>query len=122
MHPTPISESISRLRNAVHDAVESAAHPSSKPHKEANRALQKCLIQLARDGEILLKGREQQWVSVTTRLPDADLLVLIALNDDDVWTGYRDGDIWRYVDAMPITGERVTHWMPMPAPPTRSAA
>jgi len=44
-------------------------------------------------------------------------LVLIALNDDDVWTGYRDGDIWRYVDAMPITAERVTHWMPMPPHP-----
>ena len=59
------------------------------------------------------------WTDVAAALPDDDTLVLIALNDDDVWPGYRDGDVWRYVDAMPITVERVTHWMPLPpAPPT----
>jgi hypothetical protein len=58
-----------------------------------------------------------EWKSVDERLPDDSTLVLIALNDDDVWTGYRDGDIWRYVDAMPITKERVTHWTHMPAHP-----
>jgi hypothetical protein len=57
------------------------------------------------------------WKLVAEGLPDDDILVLIALNDDDVWTGYRDGDIWRYVDAMPIASERVTHWMPLPAHP-----
>jgi hypothetical protein len=58
-----------------------------------------------------------EWVNVAHQLPDDDTLVLLALNDDDVWPGYRDGDAWRYVDAMPITTERVTHWMHMPAAP-----
>ncbi len=57
------------------------------------------------------------WADVATALPDADTLVLLSLNDDDVWPGFLDGDTWRYPDAMPITGERVTHWMSMPAPP-----
>jgi hypothetical protein len=57
------------------------------------------------------------WTDIAAALPDADTLVLLALNDDDVWPGYLDGDTWRYVDAMPITRERVTHWMHMPAPP-----
>jgi hypothetical protein len=57
------------------------------------------------------------WKPVEERLPDAETLVLIALNDDDVWTGYLDGDVWRYVDAMPITKERVTHWAHLPAHP-----
>lgn len=57
------------------------------------------------------------WKPVEERLPDDGTLVVIALNDDDVWTGYRDGDIWRYADAMPITKERVTHWTPLPAHP-----
>lgn len=57
------------------------------------------------------------WTDVAAALPDDDTLVLVALNDDDVWPGYRDGDVWRYVDAMPITVERVTHWMPLPAAP-----
>jgi hypothetical protein len=59
------------------------------------------------------------WKPVAQGLPDDDVLVLIALNDDDVWAGYRDGDLWRYVDAMPITTERVTHWMHLPAYPAR---
>lgn len=61
------------------------------------------------------------WTPVAEGLPDDDTLVLIAVNDDDVWTGYRDGDLWRYVDGMPITVERVTHWMRMPAHPARTA-
>lgn len=62
------------------------------------------------------------WTSVSARLPDDDTLVVIALNDDDVWTGYRDGDIWRYADARPISAERVTHWMPLPPAPGAQAA
>lgn len=57
------------------------------------------------------------WTPAAAALPDDDTLVLLALNDDDVWPGYRDGDTWRYVDAMPITGERVTHWMHLPPAP-----
>jgi hypothetical protein len=57
------------------------------------------------------------WIDAAIALPDADTLVLLALNDDDVWPGYLDGDIWRYVDAMPITSERVTHWMHLPTGP-----
>lgn len=61
------------------------------------------------------------WQPVAGALPDDSTLVLIALNDDDVWTGYRDGDIWRYADAMPIVSERVTHWARMPDPPTEES-
>lgn len=57
------------------------------------------------------------WKDAGAELPDDDTLVLLALNDDEVWPGYRDGDIWRYVDAMPITGEHVTHWMHLPPAP-----
>jgi len=62
-----------------------------------------------------------EWHLAAGRLPDDGTLVLIALNDDDVWTGYRDGGTWRYVDGKPIAGERVTHWAHMPAPPTEEA-
>ena len=113
---------LTSMDSAFRNAVESAAHPSSKPHREATRFFAKRSAEVKKAIVLLSQEREKAWIPVTEKLPDADLLVLIALNDDDVWTGYRDGDIWRYVDAMPITGERVTHWMPMPAPPTRGAA
>ena len=58
-----------------------------------------------------------EWIAVDVKLPDDDNLVLIALNDDDGWPGFRDGDGWRYLDAIPITVERVTHWMSLPSPP-----
>lgn len=61
-----------------------------------------------------------EWIEVEKRLPDADLLVLIALNDDDVWTGFCDADGWRYVDSVPIKAERVTHWAHLPEAPVRT--
>jgi len=63
--------------------------------------------------------KTNEWNDAAAALPDDQALVLIALNDDDVWTGYRDAGIWRYVDSMPIVSERVTHWMRMPAPPPK---
>lgn len=62
------------------------------------------------------------WTDVAAALPDDDTLVLVALNDDDVWPAFREGGIWRYIDAMPIAIERVTHWMHMPAPPAGAPA
>ncbi len=56
------------------------------------------------------------WTAVAARLPDADLTVLLALDDGEVWPGYLDGDTWRYVTADPL-GSRVTHWMDFPEPP-----
>jgi hypothetical protein len=61
------------------------------------------------------------WIPVATRLPDDDTLVLIACSDQEVWTGYRDGDIWRDVSAMPLEPGFVTHWMPLPAHPDAQA-
>lgn len=58
-----------------------------------------------------------EWIPVSARLPDDDTSVLMALSDDEVWQGYRDGDIWRDNLATPIAPERVTHWMHMPAAP-----
>lgn len=61
------------------------------------------------------------WTPVTAALPDADLTVLLALSDGEVWQGYLDGETWRGVDNMPITGARVTHWMHTPAHPVPEA-
>lgn len=61
------------------------------------------------------------WTLASETLPDDDALVLVALNDDDVWPAFRNAGAWHYVDATPILHERVTHWMRMPAPPARQA-
>jgi hypothetical protein len=56
------------------------------------------------------------WISVTVNLPDDDLCVLIALDDGEVWTGYIDGDGWRYVSGDSMES-KVTHWMHVPEHP-----
>lgn len=122
MLPTPLTTALARMQNVHRDAVESAAHPSSKPHREAHRAFQKCLAEITSAVQQMQQEHEKQWTPVTEKLPDDELLALIAVNDDDVWTGYVVAGVWRYVDGFPIATERVTHWMPMPAPPTRSEA
>jgi ParB-like chromosome segregation protein Spo0J len=64
---------------------------------------------------------EVEWIPVGEKLPDDEMLVLLGLNDDDTWTGFRSGDSWRYVDAMPIAVERVTHWAHMPKVPSTTS-
>ncbi|WP_312548142.1 DUF551 domain-containing protein [Massilia sp.] len=57
------------------------------------------------------------WIAVEESLPDDETLVLLAHDDTEVWPGWRDGEVWRHLDAMPITTERITHWTHLPAAP-----
>ncbi len=57
------------------------------------------------------------WVDATLELPDDDTTVLLALEDGEVWTGFRDAGAWCYVTADPVEST-VTHWAAFPAPPT----
>jgi len=61
------------------------------------------------------------WIEVTDSLPDADMVVLAALSDGEVWPAFCD-DQWRYIDATPIESADVTHWCEMPEPPAKEAA
>lgn len=57
------------------------------------------------------------WIPISSALPDADTLVLVAFVDEDVWPAYLDGDTWRDTSAMPIKDDRITHWMHLPEAP-----
>lgn len=56
------------------------------------------------------------WIDAAKQLPDSDTTVLIHVPGDDepVWLGFHDGEMWRYVDGMPIPG--VTQWADIPTP------
>jgi hypothetical protein len=56
------------------------------------------------------------WKDATAELPDDDMSVLVALDDGEVWTGFHDYGVWRYVSADAIDGT-VTHWAEFPEPP-----
>jgi len=122
MSAATLSATLALLSQSLRDALESAAYPRSKPHREAVRSVKRHIADSTSTACKLEEECEKAWTPVAERLPDDELLVLIAVNDDDVWTGYRLAGIWRYVDGFPIENERVTHWMRMPAPPTGSAA
>ena len=59
------------------------------------------------------------WIDATTELPDDDIEVLIALQDGEVSTGFRDATQWRYSSA-DLIEIQVTHWADFPAPPNTS--
>jgi len=120
MSATAISTTLARLGHAHLDAVETATRPSSKSHRDATRSFRKHIEMVTSAVALLEQEREKAWIPVDERLPDNDLLVLIAVNDDDAWTGYHINGSWRYSDGFPIDKERVTHWMPMPTPPVAS--
>lgn len=55
------------------------------------------------------------WIPVIESLPDDDLTVILAV-DGEPWTGFRDGEGWRYVSGDPCEGN-VTHWCEFPEVP-----
>ena len=57
-----------------------------------------------------------EWVRAEEARPDDALVVLVALHGGEVWTGYMDGDVWRYVSGEAI-GEPVLFWAEFPEPP-----
>ncbi|SFD84227.1 DUF551 domain-containing protein [Massilia yuzhufengensis] len=62
-----------------------------------------------------------EWFEVADVLPDDETTVMIVLDGEEVWIGWRSEDLWYDVSARPA-GERVTHWAHLPAAPLRSAA
>ena len=58
-----------------------------------------------------------EWTAVAAALPDDDILVLLALENSEVWPGVRDYGRWIYLSGAEVR-ERVTHWMPLPAAPS----
>lgn len=64
-----------------------------------------------------LSGTASGWIATAERLPDDDMVVLIALTDGEVWTGFHDGDHgWRYVSA-DLVGAEVRYWRERPEHP-----
>ena len=60
--------------------------------------------------------RQIFWRPVDQELPDDDETVLLHLESGEVWTGFRDASVWRFVSADKIE-EEVLHWAPFPHPP-----
>lgn len=62
------------------------------------------------------------WRPVADGLPDADLTVLLALQEEGTCEGFLDGEeegfpVWRGVDSTGLGGYTVTHWAEMPQGP-----
>lgn len=60
------------------------------------------------------KDKFGQWVSVEERLPEASKFVLFCNRDRQRFAGY--GTL---INSLP--GREITHWMPLPEPPTEQS-
>lgn len=68
----------------------------------------------------LREQRERKWISVSERLPkDGNARVLVHLIHSVPQCGKPEIDTDRYLNGMWVRWNgRVTHWMPLPEPPT----
>jgi hypothetical protein len=57
------------------------------------------------------------WIPSAQELPDDEATVLIAMDDQEVWTGFTEGGVWHYVSGERVSG-KVTHWADFPPPPS----
>lgn len=62
--------------------------------------------------------RATPWIPVTERLPADEFLVLVARRDGQVHHAACMHGVWFY-NKRPLADQReVTHWQPLPAPPS----
>jgi hypothetical protein len=61
-----------------------------------------------------------EWTDAAAALPDDDTLVLVALENGEVWPAVRDYGRWIYMSGAEVS-ERVTHWMHLPPAPGAAA-
>lgn len=63
-----------------------------------------------------MAAQKLEWTEAAAALPDDDTLVLIALDNGEVWPAERDSGRWIWMSGCTIR-ERVTHWMHLPPAP-----
>lgn len=63
-----------------------------------------------------IKGKVT-WQHPDVSLPDADIEVLVALDDGDVIPAFRDADCWRDLTAVPLRDGAVLMWCEYPDHP-----
>jgi hypothetical protein len=61
------------------------------------------------------------WIPVANQVPDEGILVLLALENGEVWPGVRLCGRWIYLSGAEVR-EQVTHWMRLPPAPTLRAS
>lgn len=62
------------------------------------------------------------WLSVKDRLPDKDCLALVSDGQHVTIADWTQANGWmtsREDGAFGITNDTISHWMPLPAPPTQ---
>ncbi|QGU13977.1 DUF551 domain-containing protein [Leclercia sp. 119287] len=58
-----------------------------------------------------------EWIKCSERMPEV-MVTVITSNGFDIGQGWWDGDDWKSFDCHDVVPGKVTHWMPLPPPPT----
>lgn len=67
------------------------------------------------------RAAQSEWISVQDRLPEIDTTVLVCTERGYIFTSWAsDVDVFWFYDEE--EDDRVTHWQPLPAPPTINPA
>lgn len=67
------------------------------------------------------RAAQSEWISVQDRLPETETTVLVCTERGYIFTSWAsDVDVFWFYDEE--EDDRVTHWQPLPAPPTTDPA
>jgi hypothetical protein len=57
------------------------------------------------------------WIPTEEEMPDADLEVIISLDNEETTAGFYNGESWHYLDAGKIECHEVLYWAEFPESP-----
>ena len=92
-----------------------AANKGAEINSHINNSLTAKLAEAKRERDEARQA-PAKWIPVAQALPDDDATLLVHMADDEVWAGYLDAGVWRYVSGVRIESP-VLHWRPFPDPP-----
>lgn len=107
-------------RRADYYAELEAMTPEQRAEHDAGIAEFKAMIGHDSRASMLQAGNspvsQDGWILVSKRMPEG-MKTVITSNGFDIGQGWWDGECWKSFDCHDVVPGKVTHWMPLPAPP-----
>ena len=106
------------LQQALDMLEEQALHIEAEMQPAGKKLLNQIRAALSQQADQNPAKQQPQWISVEERLPSIAQEVIVNTDFEGVCAGVLDSYMEWYAPCSDYKLTRVTHWLPLPTPPT----
>lgn len=117
-------QNLDRVYDALYDRLDTAISERDEAIRQRDETNRSSKYACDYNYEQKLKAERERdearqapaWIPVSQALPDDDGTVIVHMDDGEIWSGYLDAQVWRFICGNRIEA-KVLHWRPFPDPP-----